>query len=90
MSTARFHFSRTLRIGTVGLPARSPLAQGIGLFIAFVFLVLLLPLLLIGAIVAVVAVGVLAGKRWLAAARRPNGALDGRRNVRVRLPESEQ
>lgn len=66
----------------------SPFGQGVILFFALLAMLLLIPLVLIGAAGAVVTFGVLRAKAWLSRSRQPNGVLDGRRNVRVRLPES--
>lgn len=65
----------------------SPFGQGVIIVLALLLMLLLIPLVLIGAAGAVVVVAALRFKAWLTGARQPNGVLDGRRNVRVRLPE---
>lgn len=67
----------------------SPFAQGVVLLSGVVLAIVLLPLLLIAVAIGVAAVGVLGIKRWLGFQRRPNGMLDGRKNVRVRLPGAD-
>jgi fatty acid desaturase len=71
----------------------SPFAQGFTLLAVAIMLILLIPLVIIGIILAAAA-GIagftyLTAKRTLARLRAPNGALDGRRNVRVRLPDRD-
>jgi len=72
------------------LAARSPFGLLLAVVAGAVALVLLIPLLVVGAAVAVAAIAVFAAKRWLGAQRRPNGLLDGRENVRVRLPPTDE
>lgn len=48
--------------------------------------IVLVPILLIGLLFAALLVGGVALRMWLTRARRPNGVLDGRHNVRVRVP----
>jgi hypothetical protein len=64
----------------------SPFAQGFIIAAALLLVLLLIPLVVIGAIGAVAVFGAIKAKAWLDRARNPNGVLDGRRNVRVRLP----
>lgn len=65
----------------------SPFEQGIVIAVALLLVLLLIPLVLLGAAGALLTFGVLKGKAWIDRARKPNGVLDGRKNVRVRLPE---
>jgi len=52
-----------------------------------VVLLLIVPALLIGGAVFLLLAGVARTKAWLTGLRAPNGALDGRRNVRVLPPD---
>lgn len=65
----------------------SPFGQGIIIVLALLLMLLLIPLVLIGAAGAVIVFAALRAKAWLTGVRGPNGVLDGRRNVRVRLPQ---
>jgi len=58
--------------------ARLGLLLGLG-----VGAVLLIPLLIVGFVAMLVFLAALKVRVWLTGARAPNGALDGRRNVRV-------
>lgn len=66
---------------------RSPFAQGFALLLGVAFVVVLIPLLLLAAVVAMLTFAALRVKAWMFTQRQPNGMLDGRRNVRVRLPD---
>lgn len=74
---------------TERLAGSSPFAQGVVLLSGVVLAIVLLPLLLIAAVVGLAVIGVLGVRRWLGFQRRPNGMLDGRKNVRVRLPGAD-
>lgn len=69
------------------MASRSPLAQGLVLLLIAIGLVVIVPIALIAMIGAVVLLSARWARRRLLALRSPNGPLDGRRNVRVRLPE---
>lgn len=62
----------------------------LALMVSFALFVLLLPVAIGLAIACVVLVGIVWCVAWVrvkwARAKRPNGMLDGRRNVRVRMP----
>ncbi len=80
---------RLISIGrSVTISGRSPFAQGVVLLSAVVLMVALAPLLVLAVLVGLGVVGFTMARHWLTAQRRPNGMLDGRRNVRVRLPGS--
>lgn len=87
-------WSSTVRIARSegGWPwlARSPLGQGLVLFTAVLLIAVLVPLVLLGVLLATIRLGTVALGRWVARLRGPNGALDGRRNVRVRVPETDE
>lgn len=78
----------TLERGT-GAPwlARSPLGQGIVLFFGVLVALVLIPIVIIGIALGLLGLAGAAVRRRLARLRAPNGALDGRRNVRVRIPD---
>lgn len=71
----------------------SPFAQGFTLLLAAILLVLLIPLVIIGITLAIAggiaAIAYFTARRALARLRAPNGALDGRKNVRVRMPSRD-
>ncbi|CAG0962243.1 hypothetical protein PHYC_00790 [Phycisphaerales bacterium] len=76
--------SRRARLGAFALLAAGTLLG----------LIVLVPLMLLGAMVAILGFLYVLIRRVLVGAREPNGALDGRRNVRVidpaeRVSESE-
>ena len=66
---------------------RSPFAQGFTLLLVAAIAVLMIPFLILAVAFAIVAVGALRVRTWLFRQKQPNGMLDGRRNVRVRMPE---
>lgn len=76
------------RVVTVG--GRSPFAQGVILFFMALLALLMLPLLLIAMLAVLLIGGRAALSRGWRALRAPNGMLDGRRNVRVRVPSNDQ
>lgn len=78
----------TLRLGPgINALGRSPFSQGVTLFFMALIALVLLPLLVLMVLFSIVAFGTLRTRAWLLRQRQPNGALDGRRNVRVRLPD---
>ena len=72
-------------------PAFHPLALILSLIVAAGLLVVVLPVMLVAGLISLGLIGALwawmAVRAWVARARAPNGALDGRRNVRVRMPD---
>lgn len=66
---------------------RSPFAQGFALLLGTLVVLILLPLAILGVAAALLGFAAIRVRAWLARLRRPNGVLDGRRNVRVRLPD---
>ncbi len=56
---------------------------------AGVVLLLVIPATIIALLVFIAGMGVAAVKRAFRRSKEPNGALDGRRNVRVRLPQDQ-
>lgn len=74
----------------VSIRGRSPFVQGILLLSAALVAVLLLPLLLLVLLAMVLIGGRAALIGWWRNLRRPNGVLDGRRNVRVKVPGPER
>jgi hypothetical protein len=66
---------------------RSPFAQGFALLLIAAVAVLMIPLLILAVVFAILAVGALRVRTWMFRQKQPNGMLDGRRNVRVRVPE---
>jgi hypothetical protein len=72
--------------------ANSPLIRvllytGIVVVMALAFVVVT-PLMLIAGLLLLLVAGVVEIRAWFARAQQPNGALDNRRNVRVRPPDS--
>lgn len=71
----------------------SPFAQGFTLLAAAILLILLIPLAIIGIVLAIIgglaAIAYITARRTLTRLRAPNGALDGRKNVRVRMPNRD-
>ncbi|MBX3358640.1 MAG: hypothetical protein KF745_09450 [Phycisphaeraceae bacterium] len=88
---------RIYQIGTTDQPPRSGLeaaaakvsAVAISVLVLAIGLALLVPLILIGALVFGVALIGLGVRGVLARAKAPNGALDGRRGVRVITPDNQ-
>ncbi len=66
---------------------RSPFAQGFTLLLGALAVVILVPLVIVGVLIALLGFGAIRVRGWFSRQRRPNGVLDGRRNVRVRLPD---
>lgn len=66
-----------------GFLARLSIALG-AIVLTAIGVIVLVPIILIGLFFALCVVVGVALRVWLARARGPNGALDGRRNVRVR------
>lgn len=66
---------------------RSPFAQGFALLLGTVAVLILLPLVILGIGAALLGFAAFRVRGWLFRQRQPNGVLDGRRNVRVRLPD---
>ncbi len=62
------------------------LVASVGAVVIVLAFIFLLPLAALGVAAAVVVGGVLLVRNWWRRQRRPNGMLDGRRNVRVRVP----
>jgi hypothetical protein len=54
-----------------------------------IMLIIVVPVLLVAVAVFVLGMLVTRARRWFAGLRRPNGVLDGRRNVRVIVPRGE-
>jgi hypothetical protein len=75
-------------------PGFHPLAVILSLIVAAGLLVVVLPVMLVVGLIGLGLLAILwawlAVRVWLARAKAPNGALDGRRNVRVRTPGQDQ
>lgn len=75
------------RSGPAGI---HPLAVVLSLIVAIGLIVIVMPIMLvlglIGLALLALAWGWISLRFWFARARMPNGSLDGRRNVRVRIP----
>lgn len=67
-----------------------PLAAILSLIVAVGLLIVVMPVMLVLGLIGLAMLAILWAwlgiRAWLARARSPNGALDGRRNVRVRVP----
>lgn len=92
---AHRNYHLCMRAGYTGSGSTNPAATltltgVLALIIGFALFVLLLPVALGLALAAVALIAILWGITWIrvkwARAKRPNGVLDGRRNVRVRVP----
>ncbi len=88
-----------MRAGYSGSGSTNPAATltltGVfALIIGFALFVLLLPIAFGLALAAVAFIAILWGITWVrlkwARAKRPNGAFDGRKNVRVRVPGDQR
>lgn len=71
---------------TFNLRGQSPFAQGVMILSGVLVAIVVLPLLLLLALVMAAVIGWHALRARVRRLRSPNGALDGRRNVRVRIP----
>lgn len=60
------------------------------IILGVLFALILLPFLILGGLFLLVAGGSSAARRTLDRLRKPNGILDGRRNVRVVIPQGHQ
>lgn len=73
--------------------SRSALGALVSLVLGAILLVLLLiPILIIGGVLLLGAGAGMLGRMargWFTRAHEPNGVLDGRKNVRVRMPQGE-
>lgn len=76
--------------GRPAVPPVHPLALIVSLIVAAGLLVIVLPVMLVAGLIGLAVLGALwawfAFRVWMARAKAPNGALDGRKNVRVRTP----
>lgn len=79
------------RVGVIAAPRASRLERAVALLVLAVVLVMALAvfllLLLVAIPLAIVAAAVIGVRRGLRRMREPNGAFDGRRNVRVITPD---
>lgn len=69
------------------LRAGSPFAQGLVFCAVFLLLLLLIPLVILAAAAGLTLFAASRIRALFTRAHQPNGMLDGRRNVRVRLPD---
>jgi hypothetical protein len=84
-------FTGTWQLGTGRMAlGRSPFAQGFALLLVAVVAIALIPLVLLGVLLLILGVGALRVRGWLFRQKQPNGMLDGRRNVRVRMPQASE
>ncbi|HPO92215.1 MAG TPA: hypothetical protein PL072_01980 [Phycisphaerales bacterium] len=74
------------RIGSIPERLSSNLGKGLAMIVLVVSGLLVLPILVAAAVVVVLAMLILRVRILIARWRSPNGPLDGRRNVRVRVP----
>lgn len=69
-----------------GWLARSLLASA-GVLLVVITIVLIVPMIALGVLVAIALLIRATARRWFIGARSPNGVLDGRKNVRVIVPD---
>jgi hypothetical protein len=81
-------WTTTLRLGNGrSVLGRSPFGQGFALLLGAVALLVMIPIAIAAVVFGLLAVAALRVRGWIFRQRGPNGMLDGRKNVRVRMPD---